>query len=100
MKRILSVVLLAVLMVPVAWALPAVERDGERACPVEATNEQHGLLNRLTTAQSSTGLFCVWGPYWCNLVEPLPVRSPCCCDTDGDYSTAEFCGVVETQAPG
>ena len=121
MKRILSVVLLGLLTMPVAWAYPAGESggggtpDGMTACPVEGKIDPHSAFSRLATehgqlqtrypmtpvascgqpapglqAQIPMGLICRWGPYFCYLIEPLPVGTSCCCD-------AGFCGAVTTQ---
>lgn len=92
-----------------------INHHGNTACPVEGKTAPHGVLQRLTMeyeqlqtrypmtpvascgqpapglqAQIPMGLICRWGPYFCYLIEPLPVGTSCCCD-------AGFCGAVTTQ---
>ena len=87
--------------------------DGSAACPADENMVRPGALQRVDDgahaaaaavsdeapvascgkvvpalyAQVPVGAICRWGYYFCYLVAPLPIGTPCCCN-------AGFCGSV------
>ena len=90
--------------------------DGDPACPADRSTARPGALQPMDGgarvaaatvsgetpaascgkaapdlyAQVPMGAICRWGVYFCYLVAPLPVGTPCCCN-------AGFCGWASLQ---